>query len=137
MGAPDIVRAALAALADRISYAGVYGSLAEGTLKPSSDIDVLVIGEVEFSEVTDVLSHTENRLGRPVNPTVYSATEFKRGLADRRHFLTTILARPLIDLIGELPSDARAVAGKRMAAGHSRVPRGGRPAPRRSRSKSG
>lgn len=113
MGAPDIVRAALAVLADRVSYAGVYGSLAEGTLKPSSDIDVLVIGEVEFSEVTDVLSPTEKRLGRPVNPIVYSAIEFKRGLADRRHFLTTILGRPLIDLIGELPRSGRKTDGCR------------------------
>ncbi len=103
MGAPDLVRAALAGLADKIIYAGVYGSLAEGTLKPSSDIDVLVVGKVEFSEVTDSLAPTEQRLGRPVNPTVYTSAEFHRGLKDQRHFLTTILGRPLIDLIGVLP----------------------------------
>jgi predicted nucleotidyltransferase len=136
MAAPDLVRAALAGLADRISYAGVYGSLAEGTLKPSSDIDILVVGEVEFSEVTDALAPTEQRLGRPLNPTLYTPAEFSRGLRDRRHFLTTILGRPLIDLIGALPPDPRSVERKRMAAGHSRVRRGGRSAPRRGRSKS-
>jgi predicted nucleotidyltransferase/DNA-binding transcriptional ArsR family regulator len=136
MGAPDLVRSALAMLADKISYAGVYGSLAEGTLRPSSDIDVMVVGEVEFSEVTDALAPAEKRLGRPVNPTVYSVAEFHRGLKDRRHFLTTVLGRPLIDLIGVLPPDARPVARERLAPGHSRVRRGGRSSPRRGRPKS-
>jgi len=137
MGAPDLVRAAIAGLADKISYAGIYGSLADGTLSPSSDIDVLVVGEVEFSEVTDALAPAEQRLGRPVNPSLYTPAEFQRGLKDRRHFLTTILGRPLIDLIGVPPPDARPVEGKRLAAGHSHVSRGGRSTPRRGRSKSG
>jgi DNA-binding transcriptional ArsR family regulator/predicted nucleotidyltransferase len=137
IGAPDVLRAALATLADRISYAGVYGSLAERTLKPSNDVDVLVVGEVEFSEVTDALAPAEKRLGRPVNPTVYSQAELSRGLKDRRHFLTTILGRPLVDLIGVLPPDARPVEGKRLASGHPRVRRGGSSAPRRGRPKSG
>lgn len=136
MGAPDLLRAALAGLADRISYAGVYGSLAEGTLNPSSDLDVLVVGEVEFSEVTDALVPVEQRLGRPVNPRLYTPAEVRRGLQERRHFLTTILGRPLIDLIGALPPDARPVEPKRLAAGHPRVEGGGQPTPRGGRTKS-
>jgi predicted nucleotidyltransferase len=137
MGAPDLLRAALAPLVDRIRYAGVYGSLAEGRLGPSGDIDVLVLGDVEFSEVTDALAPMEKRLERPVNPTVYSPVEFQRRLKARRHFLTAVVGRPLIDLIGELPPDARPMAPERLAPGHTGVRRRGSPAARRGRPKSG
>lgn len=137
MGAPDLLRAALAPLADRIRYAGIYGSLAEGSLKPSSDVDVLIVGDVEFSEVTDTLASVEKRLGRPVNPTIYELTEFQQRLEDRKHFLTTILKRSLIDLIGELPPDTRPVASERVAAGNTRIRRRGSQASRRGRPKSG
>jgi predicted nucleotidyltransferase len=137
MGAPDLLRAALAPLVDRIRYAGIYGSLAEGKLRASSDIDVLVLGDVEFGEVTDALASTEKRLGRPVNPRVYGVAEFQQGLQGRRHFLSTVLDRPVIDLIGELPTEPRRVARERVAARHPGVGRRGSPAARRGRSKPG
>jgi predicted nucleotidyltransferase len=137
MGAPDLLRAALAPLVDRIRYAGLYGSLAEGSLRPSSDIDVLILGDIEFSEVTDALAPVEKRLERPVNPKVFSVAEFQHALKARRHFLTTVLGGPLIDLIGELPPDARPVASQRLAARHTGVRRRGSPAARRGRPKSG
>ena len=86
---------------------------------------------VEFSEVTDALAPMEKRLERPVNPTVYSPVEFQRRLKARRHFLTAVVGRPLIDLIGELPPDARPMAPERLAPGHTGVRR------RRGRPKSG
>jgi predicted nucleotidyltransferase len=131
MGAPDLLRAALAPMADRIRFACVYGSLAYGTLGPQSDVDVFVVGDVEFSEVTDVLAAVEKRLNRAVNPTVYTPEEFRRRREQGRHFLATMFDRPLIPLIGEIPPDARSVAAKRMAASHSSGSRGGSQAPRR------
>lgn len=137
MGAPDLLRAALAPLVDKIRYAGIYGSLPRGTLTQSSDIDVLVLGEIEFSEVTDALAPVEKRIGRTVNPKVYDLAEFQRAVKARRHFLGTVLSHPLIDLIGELPPDDRPMAQERMAAGHSSVRRGSGKAARRGRPKSG
>jgi hypothetical protein len=63
--------------------------------------------------------------------------EFQRGLKSRRHFLTTVLGHPLIDMIGELPPDARPVAPERLAAGHTGIRRRGGPAARRGGPKSG
>ncbi len=137
MGAPDLLRAALAPLVDRIRYAGIYGSLAEGRLRPSSDIDVLVLGDVEFSEVTDALASAEKRLGRPINPRVYGVAEFEKGLRARRHFLSTVLSRPVVDLIGELSPGPRPLARERVAAGHRRVRGRSSPAARGGRSKPG
>lgn len=137
MGAPDLLRTALAPLVDRIRYAGIYGSPAEGRLKPSSGIDVLVLGDVEFAEVTDALASAEESLGRPVNSTMYSMVEFEQDLRVKRHFLSTVLERPLIALIGELPSESRQVARERVARRHPGAGARGSPAARRGRPKSG
>ena len=45
-GAVDVLREALAPLADRIVLAFVFGSVARGDLRNDSDIDLLVVGEV-------------------------------------------------------------------------------------------
>src|SRR4029077_13143904 len=44
MGTADVLRAALAPLADRIEAAALFGSVVTGTGGPTSDIDLLVIG---------------------------------------------------------------------------------------------
>jgi predicted nucleotidyltransferase len=51
VGLADVLRAALAGLAERITVAFVYGSLARGTAEVNSDVDVMVIGSVAFGEV--------------------------------------------------------------------------------------
>ncbi len=50
-GAVDVLRAALASMADRIDVAFIYGSLARGAEKAESDVDVMVIGEVGFGNL--------------------------------------------------------------------------------------
>lgn len=135
MGAPDLLRAALAPLADRLLFAGIYGSLAQGTLGPDSDIDLLVIGDVEFAEVTDLLAPVEERMGRPANPSVYTVEQFRTAAQQRRHFPRTVLGRPVLPLIGDLPRDASAVAAKRLAPTRTGGGGRGRPAPRGRRPK--
>lgn len=137
MGVPDLLRAALATLSDRVVFACIYGSMAKGTLSAASDVDVLVVGDAEFSEVTDALAQVEQRIGRAVNPTVYTPAEFRRRLRDGGHFLKAVLEEPVILLIGEIPPDARPVATERLATGRARDRRGSGQAPRRRRSQPG
>jgi predicted nucleotidyltransferase len=134
MGLPDVLRAALAPLADRIEVAALFGSVATGTGGPTSDIDVLVIGSAEFAEVTDALAAAEARLGREINPMVYSWAEFDRRLSEGGHFATSVLRAPRIALIGVVPDEPRKLARKRVAQASGNVPpgdrrpsRGGRP----------
>lgn len=54
-GVGDILRSALAPLTDRIEVALIYGSIARGLENRSSDVDVLVIGDISFAEVVDKL----------------------------------------------------------------------------------
>lgn len=55
-GLTDLLREALAPLADRIMVAFVFGSMAQGTERATSDVDVFVVGEVSFAEVVAALT---------------------------------------------------------------------------------
>ncbi len=99
-GVADALRDALAGLAQRIEVAFVHGSVARGAEKADSDVDVIVVGDVPFSEVVAALHGTQERLGRELNPTVYPPREFRRKLQAGHHFLTTVMAAPKLYLIG-------------------------------------
>jgi len=100
-GVADVLRTALAPLAERIGAAFIYGSVARATERRASDIDVMVIGEVSFTEVTDALARSQETIGREINPSVYPPAEFRAKLAARHHFLSTVLRGEKIFLIGD------------------------------------
>lgn len=100
-GVADVLRVALAPLTERISAAFIYGSVARGGEKRGSDVDVMIIGEVSFAEITDALARTQETIGREVNPSVYPPAEFRAKVAARHHFLNTVLKGEKIFLIGD------------------------------------
>lgn len=100
-GLVDILREALTPLTDRIRAAFVFGSAARGELHASSDIDLLVVGDVSFGDVITAIKEAEKRLGREVNPTVYTEDEFGAKIRANQHFVTSVVARPKMFVLGE------------------------------------
>ncbi len=100
VGLGDRLRDALAPLAKRVRVAFVYGSMAAGTAAPHSDVDVMVIGDVSFSDVTRALHAEQSVLGREINPTVMSAAEFKSKRRARDGFVQSVAKGPKIWLVG-------------------------------------
>jgi predicted nucleotidyltransferase len=100
-GLVDILREALIPLADRVHAAFVFGSAARGELHSSSDIDLLLVGDTSFGDVITAIQPAEKRLGRDVNPTVFSVDEFRAKFEAKHHFLTRVLAEPKMFVIGE------------------------------------
>ncbi len=113
-GVGDVLRAAMAPVTERINVAFIYGSVARGGEHRGSDLDVLVVGDVTFAEITSALSRAQETLRRDINPTVYPPTEFQSKLAAGQHFLETVLKETKIFLIGDESELARLV-GKRLA----------------------
>jgi len=113
-GAGDVLKTALAPLADRISVAFIYGSLAAGTETRASDIDVMVVGKATFAEVVAALQTAQQTLGREINPSVYPEAEFKAKLASDNHFLKSVVKTSLLFLMGGKRELAR-LAKKRLA----------------------
>jgi predicted nucleotidyltransferase len=136
VGLVDILREALVPLADRIRVTIVFGTAARGELHASSDIDLLVVGEVSFGDVITAIQPAEKRLGRDVNPTVYSVDEFQAKVQAKHHFVTTVLAEPKMFVLGEddqLSRIERAEGTEDQASGVSRADAGSRARRRRSR----
>lgn len=113
-GVADVLRAALAPLTGRIRVAFLHGSVARGKERPGSDIDVLLVGDVRFSEAVAALSPAQEPLGREVNPVVYPPAEFRSKLAAGHHFLKTALKESKIFLVGD-SHELERLAEKRLA----------------------
>jgi predicted nucleotidyltransferase len=99
-GVADVLRGALALLSGRITAAFIYGSVAKGAERRESDVDVMVIGDVSFAEVSEALGHAQKAIGREVNPSVYAPADFRAKLKAKHHFLRTVLNADKIFLIG-------------------------------------
>ena len=100
-GVADALRDALAPLAGQINVAFIYGSVARFKQRSSSDVDLMVIGDVSFGDVVSALATAQKTLGREINPTVYSPTEFKSKLKARHHFLSSVLRNEKVFVIGD------------------------------------
>lgn len=138
-GLVDVIRDALAPLVDRIVVAFVFGSAARGELRSNSDVDVLVVGDVPFIEVSNALAGVQARVGREVNPTVYPPDEFQKKVREGHHFVTTVLSETRLFIVGG-PDELGGLGAERLADRASnqrqrdtRPARGGRTRPRRKR----
>ncbi len=108
-GLREIVRRAVgvlprlqALLADEpVTVAFIYGSAASGTDHASSDVDLLVIGDVDSLHLSNLCSEAEQNTGREINPVVYRAAEFRQMLHDGSAFLSSVLRGPKIYLKGD------------------------------------
>jgi len=101
VGVASVLREALIPLAERIASAFIFGSFARGTETADSDVDVLVVGELKFSEVVDLFGSIQESIGREVNPSVYPVDEFIAKVSEGQHFVTSLVDEPKIFLIGD------------------------------------
>ncbi len=99
-GVADVLREALGPLEEHIDVAFVFGSMARGTERAQSDIDLLVIGSASPYEVSGALADAAIRLGREVNPVVYTADEFVRRIGEKRGFPCDLLERDKVFVLG-------------------------------------
>ncbi len=99
-GLVDVLRDALKPVADQIDYAFVYGSMASGAEHAHSDVDVMIVGEMEFGAAVQALSPAQEKLRREVNPTVLAPAEVARKLKDKDSFVAQVWAKPRLWIIG-------------------------------------
>ena len=95
------LRDALMPLADRLHAAFVFGSVAKGTDTASSDIDLLLVSDaLTYADAMAALHPLMERLGREINPTLYTRAELRKRIAEGNSFVTRVLAQPRLWLIG-------------------------------------
>ena len=91
---------------DGIEAAAIFGSWADGSVGPRSDVDVLVIGTPDADALERAARAVERLAGREVNLTLYDGRDWRERVARGAGFAATVLDRPLITLIGAIPGDS-------------------------------
>lgn len=100
MGLVDVLREALVPLASQIDVAFVFGSVAQGKERFTSDIDVFVIGTVSFVEVVQAFAQTHERLGREINSIVIPKKNFMSKYANGDRFVERVIKEPKLFIVG-------------------------------------
>jgi predicted nucleotidyltransferase len=95
------LRASLAKL-DGVEAAAIFGSYARHEEKVSSDVDVLVVGDVSELKTNAVLKPLARKYGRPFNASVFLPAEFRKLVAERDSFAMDVMAHPLVLLKGDI-----------------------------------
>ncbi len=93
IGAEALIGASLVDVAG-IEEAWIFGSHARGTERPSSDIDLLVIGPVDRAALSERLVDVEQELGRDVNVVAYTRKELADLVSAGDPFIVDVLASP-------------------------------------------
>lgn len=96
------LREALEPLAAQIEAAFVFGSVAKNKDTAASDIDLLLISEkLAYADLFLALDAVSARLGRTVNPTMFTRKELMRKHKDGESFVKRVMEQPKLWVIGD------------------------------------
>ena len=102
VGLADALRQALAPLANQISMAFVFGSMAKAQDSAHSDVDVLLVSNtLIYGDVFVALEPASQALSRSINPALYTEADFKARKLSDNAFITRVMQQPKIWLIGQ------------------------------------
>jgi len=101
IGFADLLHNALEDIDDKVVLAFVFGSMASGRQKSTSDIDVLVLGDATLAEVVVALSPLRQTLGREINPVAMTTDNFLAQLDQQERFAMRVLEEPKVFVSGD------------------------------------
>jgi predicted nucleotidyltransferase len=99
-GLADVLRDAIAPLASEIDLAFIFGSVAQGKERATSDVDVFIVGSVSFTDIVRAFSQMHERIGREINPVVMPRSDFIRKQAAGDRFVVRVIKEQKLFLIG-------------------------------------
>lgn len=85
---------------DKVECAFIFGSIAKGTENSNSDVDLMLIGDVNQDSLTSALSLMEGKIAREINYHIYSSLEVHKKMKENNNFLSNIFSSPIIVLKG-------------------------------------
>jgi len=100
VGIEGSLRNALSSV-EKIRIAFIYGSFAGKREKGTSDIDLMIIGNPDTSQLNEKIAALEKRLKREINPTIYSLPEYKAKKKAKSGFIMDLLKNPKIMVVGK------------------------------------
>ncbi|MGI0102120.1 MAG: nucleotidyltransferase domain-containing protein [Nitrosotalea sp.] len=86
---------------EKIKFAFIFGSFAKGVETPTSDVDVLILGDVNEDDVIRSISKTERRIGREINFILWTEEEFLERVEKKIPLIKEISKTPVIMIAGD------------------------------------
>ena len=83
-----------------VKAAFIFGSVAKKEEDSFSDIDLMVVGDVDENELTSKIIDLEERLDREINYHLFSLRDWQKKLKEKNYFLENITSHRKIFLIG-------------------------------------
>lgn len=100
-GMVDVLRSALEPIDAEIDAAFVFGSIAKGEDTADSDIDLFLLSErLAYSDIFSVLEDAGTKLGRKINPTLFTRRDLDERLRKENAFIKRIFSRPKLWILG-------------------------------------
>ena len=82
-----------------VKLAFVYGSFAKGEAQLKSDIDLMIVGEVDERKLIPLIRKTEELLSREINYTLFTTAEFESRVKRKDPFVSDVLKGKKIQLL--------------------------------------
>ncbi len=86
---------------DNVECAFIFGSIARGTENNNSDIDLMLIGNIDQEALTIMVSSIEGKIAREINYHIYSSQEIIKKIKEKNNFISNIFLSPIIKLKGD------------------------------------
>lgn len=107
-GLADFLRQALGELG-QIEVAFIFGSVAKNLEDSRSDIDLMVIGDVDMDKLHDAVANAEKAISREINYSTFDAADWRKQLKEKKAFVNDVAKGDKIYLIGT-EDDLRKIA---------------------------
>jgi len=93
-----------------IEIAFIFGSLAKNKENANSDIDLMLIGEVNQDLLIEEVGKLEEELNREINYHIYNKNEFVKKIKAKNNFIINVISEPFITLKGNPYELAKLIA---------------------------
>ena len=84
-----------------VRLAFLFGSYVTAKDDPTSDVDLFVIGSVDWVQLSEAIRAAGRQLGRAVNPIVWSESDISHPPEANRIFIDSVLAGPMMWIVGD------------------------------------
>ena len=100
VGLVEVLSNALARYGSKITLAFVYGSVAQGTHTAKSDVDLIIVGDLDAVDLHRTIAEAETKLKRAVNYSLFSPEEFQTERDSADSFVSSVLSGSIIPIVG-------------------------------------
>jgi len=102
VGLSDVLKRVFGPVEKKIELALIFGSFASGDYDNTSDVDLFVVSELSGIKLSELLGPVQNEIGRAINVSQFSRSEYRQRKKQRDHFVTRVLEGPKIMVVGHI-----------------------------------